>query len=161
MTFRRLFDDLFLRRESIDRWYSTGFGYVSHAKRTLPLLTRVRSRSSRSVKRYEQDETSVAFPVPFVAGTDGIFVGDQLQRDVRYWLSPPDPSTNHNFVRRARHSGTAAWFFESKALTEWKARGSFLWIHGKRMYLNYPTSSFANNLLISKLGRGKAHFCMW
>jgi len=59
---------------------------------------------------------------------------DQLQRDVRHWLSPPDPSTNHNFVREARHGGTAAWFFESRSLTEWKARGSLLWIHGKRMY---------------------------
>ena len=114
---------------------------MSHTKQISPVLTRVRSRSSRSVKRYKQDETSVVFPTPFVAETDGIFVGDQLQRDVRYWLSPPDPSTNHNFVRKARHSGTAAWFFESKALTEWKARGSFLWIHGKRMYFERPTSA--------------------
>src|SRR6266403_360395 len=62
-------------------------------------------------------------------------VGDQLQMEVRHWLSPPDPSTNHNFVSRARHSGTASWFFESKALTEWKSRGSLLWIHGKRTSL--------------------------
>ena len=71
---------------------------------------------------------------PSVTETEGTFVGDQLQRDVQHWLSPPDPSTNHNFVREARHRGTAAWFFESNALTGWKARGSFLWIHGKRMY---------------------------
>jgi hypothetical protein len=56
---------------------------------------------------------------------------DQLRWEVQHWLSPPDPSTNHNFVRKARHSGTAAWFFENSALTEWKARGSLLWIHGK------------------------------
>jgi hypothetical protein len=59
-------------------------------------------------------------------------VGDQLQKDVQHWLSPPDPSTNQNFVSKARHKGTAAWFFESSALTEWKAKGSLLWIHGKR-----------------------------
>ncbi|KAH9981709.1 hypothetical protein BJV74DRAFT_989335, partial [Russula compacta] len=56
---------------------------------------------------------------------------EQLQRDVQRWLSPPDPSTNHNFVWKSHHSGTAAWFFESNTLTKWKATGSFLWIHGK------------------------------
>jgi len=56
---------------------------------------------------------------------------DQLRQNVQRWLSPPDPSTNHNFVRKARHKGTAAWFFESNTLTEWKKRGSLLWIHGK------------------------------
>ena len=59
-------------------------------------------------------------------------VGDLLQKDIQHWLSPPDPSTNQNFVSKARHRGTAAWFFESSALTEWKAKGSLLWIHGKR-----------------------------
>ena len=107
---------------------------MSHAEHILAVLTWIRSRSSRSVERYEQDETFVVFFWPFVAETEGIFVGNQLQRDVHHWLSPPDPSTNHNFVREARHSGTAAWFFESNSLTEWKARGSLLWIHGKRMY---------------------------
>jgi hypothetical protein len=66
--------------------------------------------------------------------------GDQLQWDVKQWLSPPDPSMNHNFVSKARHSGTAAWFFESDELTEWKATGSLLWIHGKRMFSKPPTS---------------------
>jgi hypothetical protein len=59
-------------------------------------------------------------------------VGDQLQMDVQHWLSPPDPSTNHIFVSNLRHKGTAAWFFESSALIEWKEKGSLLWIHGKR-----------------------------
>ena len=98
------------------------------------------SRTSRSVKRYEQDETYVAISPPFAADTD-IFEGDQLQRDIQFWLSPPDPSTNHEFVGKGRHSGTAAWFFESHALTEWKARGSFLWIHGKRMYFRLSKST--------------------
>jgi hypothetical protein len=72
--------------------------------------------------------------------TDGIFVGDRLQKDVQHWLSPPNPSTNQNFVQKARHKGTAAWFFENSALTEWKAKGSLLWIHGKRTYFKPPTS---------------------
>ena len=68
---------------------------------------------------------------------------------------------NHNFVRKARHSGTAAWFFESNAIKEWKATESLLWIHGKRMFFETPTSALStNNLLILKRVREKAHFCM-
>ena len=67
---------------------------------------------------------------------------------------------NHNFVLKARHNGTAASFFESDALTEWKATGSFLWIHGKRMFLEPPRVPCANNLLVLKRGRGKARSCM-
>ena len=133
----------FFRWQGVNRWYSTGFGYVSHAKQISPVLTRVHSRSSRSVEQYEQDETFVVYPVPFVAETDCVSVGDQLQRDVRYWLSPPDPSTNHNFVRKLRLSGTAAWFFESNAITEWKETGSLLWIHGKRMFFEPLTNAWS------------------
>ena len=84
-------------------------------------------------------------------------VGDQLQNDVQNWLSPPDPSTNQNFVSKARHRGTAAWFFESSALTEWKANGSLLWIHGKRT--SFEISMMAVHLLtfLSYSGRRKEH----
>jgi hypothetical protein len=70
-------------------------------------------------------------------------VGDQLRQEVQHWLSPPDPSTNHNFVQKARHSGTAEWFFESNTLAEWKSRGSLLWIHGKRMFFQTPNECLA------------------
>jgi hypothetical protein len=81
------------------------------------------------------------FPFPhFVAVTDGNFIGDRLQKDVQHWLSPPNPSTNQNFVSKTRHRETAAWFFESSALTEWKAKGSLLWIHGKRTSFLPPMS---------------------
>ena len=63
------------------------------------------------------------------------------QRNIQAWLSPPDPSTNHNSTLKARHSGTAAWFFASNALTEWKSGGSLLWIHGKRMFFESPKSA--------------------
>ena len=87
-------------------------------------------------------------------------VGNTLQCNVQHWLSPPDPSTNHNFVRKVRHNGTAVWFFESDVFTEWKARGSLLWIHGKRMLFEPPSRlPFANNLLFLKRERGKVHFC--
>jgi len=62
------------------------------------------------------------------------FAGDKLQRDIRKWLSPPDPWKNHNIARESRHNGTAAWFTQGKVFAEWKASspGSVLWIHGKR-----------------------------
>jgi hypothetical protein len=83
-------------------------------------------------------------------------VGDQLRRDVQHWLSPPDPSTNHNFVRKARHCGTAAWFFKSSLLTEWKTRGSLLWIHGKRMFFEPSTSALHYSLVDFEAGAGKS-----
>ncbi|KAI0272822.1 hypothetical protein BGY98DRAFT_936642, partial [Russula aff. rugulosa BPL654] len=34
------------------------------------------------------------------------------QENLREWLSPPDPSINHNIARKAYHKGTASWFFQ-------------------------------------------------
>ncbi|KAF8497815.1 hypothetical protein F5888DRAFT_1889438 [Russula emetica] len=58
---------------------------------------------------------------------------NQLRQDLRRWLSPPDPSTNHNIACNAHHKGTATWFFEGRTYNEWKSTGSesLLWIHGK------------------------------
>ena len=36
--------------------------------------------------------------------------------DIRGWLSPPDPSTNHNIACSTRHQGTAEWFFKAVSL---------------------------------------------
>jgi hypothetical protein len=66
---------------------------------------------------------------------------DRLARGIQRWLSPPDPSTNHDYVWKAHHTGTSSWFFESDALTKWKKTGSFLWIHGKRMIFNLSVSA--------------------
>jgi hypothetical protein len=59
-------------------------------------------------------------------------LGDR-QRVIRTWLSPPDPSTNHNISREAHRPGSAAWFTQGSTFDEWKSTGSLLWIHGKRM----------------------------
>ncbi|KAN0126398.1 hypothetical protein V8E52_000038, partial [Russula decolorans] len=60
-------------------------------------------------------------------------VDDKVKADLRRWLSPPDPSTNHKIACRAHHKGTATWFFERRTYNEWKSTGSdsLLWIHGK------------------------------
>jgi hypothetical protein len=65
-----------------------------------------------------------------------IISGDQLRHDLRIWLSPPDPSTNHNIACNAHHEGTATWFFRGSIYQDWKSKGSLLWIHGKRESLS-------------------------
>ncbi|KAH9034385.1 hypothetical protein EDB83DRAFT_2296286 [Lactarius deliciosus] len=56
---------------------------------------------------------------------------NQIKQLLRTWLSPADPSTNHNIARKAQHKGTAVWFFQGNIFIEWKSTGSLLWIHGK------------------------------
>jgi hypothetical protein len=72
-----------------------------------------------------------------VIDAERVPTGDQVQEKIRYWLSPPDPSTNHNIARRDHHDGTATWFTQGRTFEQWKAVGSLLWIHGKRMCLFY------------------------
>ena len=64
-----------------------------------------------------------------------VLTGNQLRQDLRRWLSPPDPSINHNIACSAHHKGTATWFFEGTTYKEWKSTDSesLLWIHGKRV----------------------------
>jgi len=42
---------------------------------------------------------------------------------------------NHNIASKAHHDGTAQWFFQGRIFNQWKSAGSFLWVHGKRVYL--------------------------
>jgi hypothetical protein len=66
--------------------------------------------------------------------------GDRLRENIQKWLSPPDPSNNHNTACEAHHTGTAAWFLEGPVYNEWKETGSFLWTHGNRtVFHSFPT----------------------
>ncbi|KAF8486721.1 hypothetical protein F5888DRAFT_164352 [Russula emetica] len=56
---------------------------------------------------------------------------NQLRESIHKWLSPPDPSTNHNIACGTHHKKAATWFFEGNIYQEWKSKGSLLWIHGK------------------------------
>ena len=86
-------------------------------------------------ERYKQDET-------FVLGgfyrrspvVPKLLTGDRLQRESRGWLTPPDPSPNYNIAREIHQDGTATWFCEGSVFAEWSAKGSLLWIHGKRAF---------------------------
>ena len=67
-----------------------------------------------------------------------------MQDAVRNWLSPPDPWESHNAARGLRHSGTAEWFIQGRAYTEWILSDSnpILWIYGKRQYLTRHLYAF-------------------
>ena len=65
----------------------------------------------------------------------GFFIGNLLRDDLLRWLSPSDPSINHNITFKAHHDGTAQWFFQGRIFNDWKSAGSFLWVHGKRVFL--------------------------
>jgi hypothetical protein len=64
---------------------------------------------------------------------------NQLRENLRKWLSPPDPSKNHNIACALRHEGSAKWLFEGSIFNDWKSTGSLLWIHGKRAHIS-PSS---------------------
>ena len=65
-----------------------------------------------------------------------LLAGNQFIQLLRLWLSPADPSTNHNIARKVQHNGTAAWLFQGQIIIKWKSTGSLLWIHGKRAFLS-------------------------
>ncbi|KAH8992263.1 hypothetical protein EDB86DRAFT_3244414, partial [Lactarius hatsudake] len=39
-------------------------------------------------------------------------IDDRQRQELRRWVSPPDPSTNHNITCDTSHKQTATWFFE-------------------------------------------------
>jgi hypothetical protein len=67
---------------------------------------------------------------------------NQVRECLRRWVTPPDPSTNHNIACGIQHGGTAQWFFQGGIFRDWKLTGSLLWIYGKRMlFHSYPIYS--------------------
>ena len=77
--------------------------------------------------------------------------GSKLLQDLREWISPPDPSINHNIACGTQHERTSEWLFKEITFKEWESKGSLLWIHGKRTFLPgvvqlYLTASFVSGL---------------
>ena len=129
----------YIRWGGIYERHSTSLGYVPHSVEYFPCSLAVVVTLHQVVN--ETNKIKCSFPLFLLSPPPHrtILTGDQLQQEIQRWLSPPDPSTNHDFVVKARHKGTTAWFFEGKVLTEWKSKGSLLWIHGKRMCLPSPS----------------------
>ncbi|KAH9173659.1 hypothetical protein EDB89DRAFT_681998 [Lactarius sanguifluus] len=55
----------------------------------------------------------------------------KIRTETRGWLSPPDPSINHNNAWKTCHMESTAWLFGRSVSTDWMSTGSLLWIHGK------------------------------
>ncbi|KAH9031833.1 hypothetical protein EDB84DRAFT_164236 [Lactarius hengduanensis] len=66
---------------------------------------------------------------------------NELRKDLRKWIAPPDPSVNYNTASDVHHEGTAAWCTKGNTLADWKASGRVLWIHGKRTF-PLPSESY-------------------
>ncbi|KAI4727064.1 Pfs, NACHT and ankyrin domain protein [Aureobasidium sp. EXF-10728] len=53
------------------------------------------------------------------------------QKEIKDWLSAPDPRSNYTDALRKRHERTGLWFLDGEVFTKWKRQtGSFLWLHG-------------------------------
>ena len=104
-------------------------------------------------------EVSVAYYYCYLLRTESLSKGDQMQRDVYAWLSPPDPSTNHNIACEAHHDGTAQWFIQGSTFSEWKTSGSLLWINGMRSFLLYYMHLLL--VLISRFVAGSGKSILW
>ena len=76
-----------------------------------------------------------------------ILSGNQLRENIYKWLSPPDPSTNHNIACGTHHKKSATWFFQGSIFKDWKSTGSLLWIHGKRLSHPLSNSTRSDNIL--------------
>lgn len=63
--------------------------------------------------------------------TTSLLVTDAKLRRIRTWLSPQDPSNNHNTAVSLCQEGTGQWFLRGEAFQRFK-RGetSFLWLNG-------------------------------
>ena len=86
--------------------------------------------------------------------------GNQLRQTIHKWLSPPDPSTNHNIACATHHKKTASWFFQGTIFKEWKSTGSLLWVHGKRLPPSLSNLTLSNTFLFhSWLGQEHPLVC--
>ena len=108
----------------------------------------------RAIKQVERSSSPNL--VAFGYGILCIISERQLRDSIHKWLSPPDPSTNHNIACGTHHKKTATWFFEGNIYQEWKSKGSLLWIYGKRA----PRPNFLSNTPCQRLnilaGSGKS-----
>ena len=88
-------------------------------------------------------------------------LGNQLQEKIRYWLHPPDPSTNHNIALRQHHRGTATWFTQGNSFRDWQVTGPLLWVHGKRMRLSDFPSNASDDCMLHCFSAGSGKSILW
>jgi hypothetical protein len=88
-------------------------------------------KEARALMQQERRSSFFTLATPFFRDLH-VVTGKQTRRDHHSWLSPLDPSTNHEIAYNAHHDGTATWFFQGDIFEEWRSTPSLLWIHGKR-----------------------------
>ncbi len=56
---------------------------------------------------------------------------DNKHKEIRRWLSAPDPSSNYNRALKHRHARSGDWFLKSDAYMDWlSGSSSLLWLYG-------------------------------
>jgi hypothetical protein len=81
-----------------------------------------------------------------------------MREKIQKWLSPPDPSTNHNEAREVHQKVTPEWFLEGPIYNKWKAKGSPLWAHGNRtIFILSPLRS----LIVTGFVAGSGKSVLW
>jgi hypothetical protein len=104
----------------------------------------------------EQSERG-SLVIPYVSVADqkhyNSFAGEEVQQNVRNWLSPPDPWKNHKIACETQLTGTGTWWIQGQAYAEWNSAGpsALFWIHGKRVYFACSHS----------LSSGTYEFCLF
>ena len=82
--------------------------------------------------KLQQANSPLSFNPDRRSAGSGSFTVKQLRDGLLQWLTPANPSVNHNIACKAHYAGTTQWFFKRSIYNQWKSTGSFLWIHGKR-----------------------------
>ena len=92
---------------------------------------------SQQIDEVAQSEQLIFFSA--TSGASFILSGTRMQESLSKWLSPPDPTMNHNIACNVRLEGTSNWFLRSSTFKEWNSEGSLLWIYGKRIFVLPPS----------------------
>ena len=74
---------------------------------------------------------------------------------------PPDPLKNYNTACNTYQTGTGLWFFQDGVFSEWRARGTLLWIHGKCAHTSILSVVLAlmRPFLYSRFGKDPSPVC--
>jgi hypothetical protein len=114
-------------RSSHRRYILSVFG--SDAKETKVIVQQIASEMNSRDCSYHN-------PTVITCTSSQLISGERILHDLQGWLTPPDPSTNHNIACNSQHERTAAWVFSEIIYKEWESSGSLLWIHGKGLSLH-------------------------
>jgi hypothetical protein len=119
------------------------------------LVARVDDRVQQTANDVDEVKRSSSNVISTDYGALPILSGDQMQENFLKWLSPPDPTVNHNIACDSRQE-RSNWFLQSKTFEKWKSEGSLLWIHGKRISVLLPSWLDCSPSPVSQRARAKA-----